>query len=421
MPFNRSLEDDWFLLPHELRLQKAHARTLHAAGVLTAEECSALESALDILRKNHTGQTSPESDAEDLHTWVEALLVEAIGEAGRKIHTARSRNDQVATLLVMYAIDAGERLVKRLGELIRTACERATAWSELIVPLHTHSQFAAPGSAGFWMLRYAAAFDRARESVRSSVGQWRRYCPLGSGAVAGSTIAIDRSIQARELGFDGPSRNALESISARDECLQWLALAAQVGLQLQSLAADVIMFAQTPLGWTVYPGSFGTGSSMMPNKTNPDAMELLRGECCAIAAAHGQAVLLLKGLPSGYNRDLQCIKPLLHGTAEKLLELCEMTNVFLSELDFDRERIAQALRLGAIDATARMEQKVRGGMPLRDAHHAIAVEVANAPQREVSVSDAEAIAAAYQTFGNASPTETRRIAGELLQQLETAS
>ena len=421
MPFNRSLEDDWFLLPHELRLQKAHARTLCAAGVLTADECAALEAGLDKLRESHTGQACPDSDAEDLHTWVEASLVEAVGEAGRKIHSARSRNDQVATLLVMYAIDAGERLAQRLAELIRTACGRATAWSEVVFPLHTHSQFAAPGSVGFWMLRYAVAFDRARENMQASVGQWRRYCPLGAGAVAGSTIAIDRDIQARELGFDGPSRNALESISARDECLQWLALAAQVALQLQSLAADVIMFAQTPLGWTHYPGAFGTGSSMMPNKTNPDAMELLRGECCQLAAAHGQAVLLLKGLPSGYNRDLQCIKPLLHGTAEKLLDLCAMTDVFLGELDFNRERIANALRLGAIDATARMEQKVRDGMPLRDAHHAIAAEVAADPNREVSPSDAEAVAAGYQTVGSASPAETRRIAAELLQQLETAS
>jgi argininosuccinate lyase len=389
--------------------------------VLTAAERDALNAALDGLQASYAGQACPESDAEDLHTWIEGTLAETTGDAGRKIHTARSRNDQVATLLTMYVIDAGERLAAQLADFIRTACDRATAWSEFVFPLHTHSQFAAPGSVGFWMLRYAVAMDGARRSLRSSIGQWRQYCPLGSGAVAGSTMPLDRAIQARELGFAEPSRNALESVTTRDACLQWLAVAAQIALQLQSLATDVIMFSQTPLGWTVYPPAFGTGSSMMPNKMNPDAMELLRGACCEVAAAHGQAVLLLKGLPSGYNRDLQCIKPLVHQAVEKLLVLGVMANAFLGELDFDRERLQESLQLGSIDATARMERKVVAGTPLRDAHHVVAEELAAGTAGSADAGSVAAIASAYKTRGSASPAETRRVAAQLFEQLESAS
>ena len=413
MRVNRCLQEDWFLLPYELRLQRAHARTLAAAGVYSVDECAAIEAALEQLTSQYASATAPpESDAEDLHTWIEAQLTELTGDAGRKIHAARSRNDQVATLLKLYVIDAGRQLAGALMRLARTACEQAERWAPLAFPLQTHNQFAAVGSVGFWALRYAAAFGRTRGRLASLNTEWRQYCPLGSGAVAGSSIPIDRNVQARELGFESPSLNALDSTTTRDECLDLLAVAAQIALHLQSFAADMIVFAQTPLAWTRYPRAFATGSSMMPNKLNPDAMELLRGECSAVAAAHGHAVLLLKGLPSGYNRDLQCIKPLVRDAVEKLLEMCRMTHAFLQDLDFDADRLAPTLELGAIDATLRMEQYVTDGMSMRAAHHKIADELADhgAPNS----ADVAALIARYQTIGSASPDETRRTAKEIL-------
>lgn len=409
---NRCLADDWFLLPFELRLQRAHASALTAAGILSADEHAALNRALDTIERNHGGGLVPVSQAEDIHTWLEEALTELAGEAGRKIHTARSRNDQVATLLVMFVIETGRGMGQALSRLVELLCRRAKDWSELAFPLLTHTQFAAPGTVGFWALRYAAALDRIRRHVKWLGGHWRESCPLGSGAVAGSSIPIDRRIQARELGFDGPSKNALASTSCRDEVLEYLAVAAQVSLHLQSFAADVISFAQTPLAWTIYPKAFATGSSMMPNKSNPDAMELLRGECCRIAAAHGQALLLMKGLPSGYNRDLQCIKPLLRDTAQSLGTMLELTTAFAEGLGFDAARLGEALKVGHVGATLQMEQKVKNGLPLREAHHAVANELAENPAT-VDVNGPRLVNQ-YQTIGSAAPAETRRVADELL-------
>lgn len=407
---NRSLEDDWFLLPYELDLQAAHAQTLQAAGILTESECADIRAALDRIGGAWSGKPCPDSTAEDIHTWIEQALTEAVGDAGRKIHTARSRNDQVATLLKMYVIEAAGQLADSFRLLASVFCTRAKDWADAIFPLQTHAQFAAPGSAGFWSLRYAAAFDRMRQRCVACVEQWQKTCPLGAGAVAGSSIPIDRNVQADMLGFAAPAVNALDATTTRDECLELLALIAQAGLHLQSFAADVIGFSQTPFAWTVYPKAFGTGSSMMPNKTNPDAMELLRGECAALQAAHGQALILLKGLPSGYNRDLQCIKPLVKNAVEKLGELCAMTHAFVEQLDFDRKKLEAALTSGHIDATLRMEQMVLDGTPLRDAHHAVAASLESGGSAYSADS--------YRTIGSASPSETRRIADSLLADLE---
>ncbi len=406
------MRDDWFLLGFELRLQRAHALALRSAAVLSESECAALHAALDEIAAECGTAPCPDTDAEDIHTWIEAELTRRAGAAGKKIHTARSRNDQVATLLVMYAIDAGERIDAELRTLLQNTCQQAKRWADLALPLLTHQQFAAPGSVGFWALRYAASFDNLRRHLRWCSRQWRRFCPLGAGAVAGSSIALDRQLQARELGFDEPAPNALAATSTRDACLELLALAAQAASHLQSFATDVLLFSQTPLAWTKYPAAFGTGSSMMPNKLNPDAMELLRGECNALGAAHGEMLLLLKGLPSGYNRDLQCVKPLVHGAAERLRELLAMTAAFIAELDFDADALAASLQQGHINATLRMEELVRQGAPLRDAHHAVADEVAQSPDGATpALADA---LQRYQTTGGTHPDEVRRVADVLL-------
>ncbi|UCG16773.1 MAG: argininosuccinate lyase [Phycisphaerales bacterium] len=412
---NQCLQEDWFLLRHELKLQRAHAGALREAGILTDDDLANLQHGLDAIEREYGTAPCPASDAEDIHTWIESTLTERVGHAGRKIHTGRSRNDQVATLLKMYVIEAGEALSDDLESLIRTSCRRAKDWADLVFPLQTHNQFAAPGSVGFWALRHATAFDRVRRHLRFCVSHWRLRCPLGSGAVAGSSIPIDRRLQAEALGFEHPSRNALDSTTTRDECVELLALAAQVALHLQSFAADVIVFTQTPLGWTVYPRSFATGSSMMPNKSNPDAMELLRGECCAVVTAHGHALTLLKGLPGGYNRDLQCIKPLVHETVEKLTTLCRMAGAFLEQLDFDADRLAASLAQGGIGAALHMERKVLDGLALREAHHAVAAEVQQHGPSAVTADASDA--ARYRTSGGASPAEVRRIADEIQQEL----
>lgn len=415
VPLNRCLQEDWFLLPFELKLQRAHTCALEAAGILSAAEHERLRSALDAIERECPPLPGPETEAEDIHTWIEDKLTELAGAAGKKIHTARSRNDQVATLLKMYAIDVGDRLMGDLGNLIRVSCDKARAWADFAFPLQTHQQFAAPGSVGFWALRYATSFARVRRHLKARLEEWRRYCPLGSGAVAGSSIPLDRRIQARELGFAEPAPNALDATSTRDECLELLALGTQFALHLQSLATDVIVFSQTPLAWTRYPPEFATGSSMMPNKTNPDAMELLRGECNAVAGAHAELVAILKGLPSGYNRDLQCVKPVVRRGVEKLHAAARMAIAFLERLDFAPERLVASLRQGSVNATLRMEEKVVGGVPLREAHHSVAAEVAEAA--DGAVPEIDAPLEHYRTIGSSSVEEVRRVADELLASL----
>jgi len=414
---NTSLRDDWFLLPCEIRLQRASVKALAAASVLSADESAGLLRALDALEEQFIGTSCPDSPVEDLHTWIEAKLTEAAGEAGRKVHTARSRNDQVATLLRMFVIDAGERFGESLGVLVALLARRAKDWADLPMPMMTHTQFAAPGSAGFWALRYAVALDRLVAAAAIHVSQWRRHCPLGAGAVAGSSIGIDRSILARELGFEQPSLNALYDTSTRDECVEWLALAAQSALHFQSFATDIILFSQSTLRWTNYPAAFATGSSMMPNKLNPDAMELLRGEAAALPAAHHHTMLLLKGLPSGYNRDLQCIKPIVRDATGSALFLCELLHAFVMELDFDAKRLAASMQEGDIFATLRMEQLVCEGVPLREAHHTVAAQVrSGARQASGGAAQFDPLTAIgmYQTAGSAAPDETRCVADELL-------
>lgn len=410
--FHQCLADDWFLLPHEIRLQRAHATALHAAGILDDAERKAIHESLGSIAEEFSDAPAPNDESEDLHTWIEGKLTMLAGDAGRRIHTARSRNDQVATLLKLHVIESGAQLDTKLRSLIATLCERSLSWADLQFPLQTHAQFAAPGSVGSWSMRYATAFHRALERLAFHRRQWQRHCPLGCGAVAGSSIELDRTIQARELGFEQPSPNALDSTTTRDECLELLALAAHIALHLQSLATDVIGFAQTPFGWVRLPSGFATGSSMMPNKSNPDALELLRGEACALIANHEHAMLLVKGLPSGYNRDLQCIKPIVRDAAERLLGLTELADAFMKSLEFEPGRLAEAIGSGDIQATLRMERRVREGQTLRDAHHAEAEASHNGATFDPTLD-----ATCYATTGSASPAEVRRTAKALLAAL----
>ncbi|MCG3138487.1 MAG: Argininosuccinate lyase [Phycisphaerae bacterium] len=404
------------LLPYELQQQRAHVTALTAAAILTHDEQQQVLPALHQLAQQWCGKPCPDSPAEDLHTWVELQLTEQLGAVGRKIHTARSRNDQVATVLKLYVMDQAKQLSGALAELIKRCARQAEKWSELICPLQTHSQFAAPGSMGLWILRHGLALQRVRELLHLHYAQWKRFCPLGSGAVAGSSIPLDRRIQAQELGFDQPSLNALDSTSTRDECLDLLAMIGRIGLHLQTLATDVVSFAQTAHRWVIYPRAFGTGSSMLPNKINPDAMELIRGQCSLLMNSHNEALLLLKGLPTGYQRDLQCLKPVLIRNVLQAMQIIELMSAFIEELKFDTQRLRVHLLNGGIDALWRMEEKVLAGMPLRDAHHAVATELAGSNGHHAPLDSTDLYR--YRTSGSAHPDETRQVAWQLLADAE---
>ncbi|MHC5109084.1 MAG: argininosuccinate lyase [Planctomycetota bacterium] len=404
---NQCLREDWFLLAHELKLQHAHIAALAEVGVLSEEEHGRITAALQEIQESYLGKDCPESQAEDLHSWLEFEVTQRAGSAGCKIHTARSRNDQVATLIKLYLLDSADSVYDAVDSLIAACSRQASRWADMPAPMQTHAQFAAPGTVGFWFLRFATSFQRSLEALGDARRRWRRFCPLGSGAVAGSSIPIDRGIQARELGFQEPAPNALDATGTRDECLEMLAVLSQLALGFQSIAADVLAFAQTPFRWIKYPKAFGTGSSMMPNKSNPDCMELLRGQSCSIQGAYVELLLQLKGLPSGYNRDLQCCKPVIHRTVNDALMLTEMLTAFVQDLQFDADRLEAALTMGHLGATLSMEQHVRDGVPLREAHHKIAADL------DATVSSPTDVLR-YKTIGSANPNETKRLAEMML-------
>ncbi len=427
--FNDCLKDDWFLLPYELRLQATHARTLADAGILSSTDADAIATALDEIKRAYIASPSnamgapaplelgdcPASDAEDIHTWLEVELTQRVGDAGKRIHSARSRNDQVATLLAMYLIDSADQLGNHLTHLVRTCAVRAKTWAEIIMPMQTHAQFAAPGSAGFWILRFGDAFNRWNRRAAWLHKDWQHDCPLGAGAVAGSSIPIDRQQQADGLGFDSPALNALNATSSRDNCLEWLALLGHIGITMQSFAADALAFCQTPFDWVDYPKAFGTGSSMMPNKHNPDAMELLRGEACALTAAHHQATTLMKGLTSGYQRDLQTIKPLVRNATETTFNLLSLTTDFIAALEFKQDQLAACFNDGNLMATLAMEDLVKQGTPLRSAHHQIAQRIADGETFNAITPDT---LKQYATTGSPNPSITIAAADTLLKDLD---
>jgi len=393
------LDDDWFLFEHEVALQRAHGTVLHRAALLDDGQLDGLNAALDDIESTFDRWEVPSSEAEDIHTWIEGEITARCPEAGRRIHTARSRNDQVATLLLLHLRAAGDELADSLDRLRARLVERVDDWADLEMPMQTHLQFAAPGSVGAWPLRYATSLARLSRQLDFLRGEWAHWCPLGAGAVAGSSLPIDRSLQAELLDFDEPWPSSLDATSSRDACLEMLAWCAQISLQLQALAADGQVFAQTPFSFTHYPKALATGSSMMPNKSNPDALELLRGEANAAAAAHVQATLILKGLPSGYQRDLQCVKPLVRDVPALVRDLLELAHAYVDALEFDAERVAAALATGDVGATLRMEARVAAGQALRDAHHS------EADGKQDDTPDSGATA--YVTHGSASPDAVR--------------
>ena len=406
---HRCLDEDWFLLDYELKLQRVHAFVLEAAGILSARECGAVEDALEALSLEWSGQPPPDSTAEDLHTWVEGELTHRAGSAGEKIHTARSRNDQVATLIKMWLIDVGDSLAVSWRSLAQTTSRVALAWVPHAMPLMTHAQFAAPGSAGAVPLAHALGYERCAASFSRAANRWRATCPLGAGAVAGSSIPIDRDMQAEGLGFLRPAESSIDATGTRDEALECLATIAHGSLKLMGTAADLLTFAQTKYRWITFDPGLTTGSSMMPNKSNPDACELLRGTAARTSSAHGEAMMLSKGLISGYQRDLQCLKPILHDTVERFRAATALAQAIWDGVHLSKDRVSSSLAWGDVGATLRMEARVLDGMPLRMAHRL---------EAEGGETEAEHGMDAYVTYGSAHPDEVGRQAKALIERTD---
>jgi argininosuccinate lyase len=386
--WQRSIGFDWRLLDEEITASKAHASALIAANILTKSEGAELRKALDAIAADHASEAGKalvcdHATAEDIHHFVEISLVESVGQLGLKLHTGRSRNEQIATDLRLYVRKQIDLTLKALIVWVNTLAEKAQESGEDVMPSYTHMQRAEPVLIAHWLLTYVEMI--LRDAARLMDCKKRlNFCPLGSGAVAGATLALDRTIAARELGFTAPTANSIDATSDRDFILEYLQALTFVGLHLSRFAEEITLFATAEFGFVTLPEAFSTGSSAMPQKKNPDLTELIRAKVGRIHGAAEAVTLLIKGLPLAYNKDLQETQEQVFAV-EFVPQMLRLVTRFTAALQFNRERMKEAAQSGCLNAMAAAMYLVHKGVPFRTAHEKIGNAVRFAIEKGVEL------------------------------------
>ena len=386
--WQRSIVFDWRLLDQEVAASKAHASALCAAGILTAAETTDIRTALDAIAADYASDAGKllvrdDPDAEDIHHFVELRLTEKLGSLGLKLHTGRSRNEQIATDLRLYIRDQIALTLDALIALINALAEKANDASDAVMPGYTHLQRAEPVLVAHWLLAYVEMLFRDLDRLMDCKKRLN-YCPLGSGAVAGATLALDRKIAAKELGFKGPTSNSMDATSDRDFVLEYLQALTFVGLHLSRFAEEITLFATAEYGFVLLPEAFSTGSSAMPQKKNPDLTELIRAKVGRIHGAAQAVAMQLKGLPLAYNKDMQETQEpaFAVGFVPQMLKLVAR---FTAALQFDHNRMREAAQSGYLNAMAAATYLVHKGVPFRTAHEKIGNAVRYALEKGVEL------------------------------------
>ncbi len=383
---NASIGFDKRLYGHDLAGSRAHARMLAEVGLLSAAERDAILAGLDRIEREIEGGDFPFSAAlEDIHMNIEARLTELIGAPGRKLHTARSRNDQVATDLRLWLRDTLDQIDGLLKELQAALLTRADEHSDAIMPGFTHLQTAQPVTLGHHLLAYVEMFGRDRG--RFADGRARlNECPLGAAALAGTSLPIDRAVTAQELGFARPMTNAIDAVSDRDFALEFLAGAAITAVHISRLAEELVLWSTPQFGFVRIAEEFTSGSSIMPQKRNPDAAELLRGKSGRIIGDLNGLLITLKGLPLAYSKDLQEDKEPVFDATDSLALCLAALAAMIAGMSIDRERLEAAAGYGYPTATDLADWLVRTrGMAFREAHGVAARAVRRAEELGVDL------------------------------------
>lgn len=375
--WQRSIRFDWRLLPYEAAASKAHGRALAHLGILSAEElasiCEGLDDILAEFEAASGGRSHPMADhpdAEDVHHFVELALKARTGTTALKLHTGRSRNEQIATDLRLYVRDAAASMQTGLELWLAALLAQAQAAGDGAMPAYTHLQRAEPVLVAHWLLAYVAMAQRDGTRLADCAAR-ANFCPLGSGAVAGATLPLDRAAIAKELGFAGPTANSMDATSDRDFVLEFLQALAQVALHVSRFAEEITLYATAEFGFVELPEAFSTGSSAMPQKKNPDFTELARAKAGRIVAASHTVELQLKGLPLAYNKDMQETQEALFSATEEMRSLLALLPRFTAALEFRAERMQAACGSGFLNAMAAATYLVHRGVPFRTAHEAI--------------------------------------------------
>src|SRR5438128_1663801 len=379
--FNRSFGFDRRLLAVDVRASVAHCDALVGANVLTRAEAQQIHAALQEILQRAQGDPDYFKDAaEDVHSFVEARLIEIAGDLGRKLHTGRSRNDQVATDLRLWLRNEIDEIFSAVGRTQEALLDIAEAHPDLVIPGYTHLQRAQPVLFAHWCLAYFEMLARDRERL-SEVRKRMNVLPLGSAALAGTSYPIDRESVARALGFDSVSRNSLDAVSDRDFCIELASAASLIMMHLSRLAEDIILYSSSEFGFLELSDAIATGSSLMPQKKNPDAMELVRGKAGRVFGHLQSLLTMMKGLPLAYNKDMQEDKEALFDTVDTIKACLSISATVLRNISVSEARACEAATKGYLNATELADYLVRKGMPFREAHEMVGRTVMLAIER----------------------------------------
>jgi argininosuccinate lyase len=378
--WQRSFPFDWRLFQTELNASIAHARTIEAAGILTPEEaermCAGLRTlgnltvTADKLRNPKASFAASAAQAEDVHHFVELELTREIGDLALKLHTGRSRNEQIATDMRLYVSDGIEVICHGMRRWCLSLIKLAEGAGEAAMPSYTHLQRAEPVLVAHWLLAYVSMTERDIGRLRDCQERLS-YSPLGSGAVAGATLALDREIAARSLYFKGPTLNSMDATSDRDFMLEFTQALSVFGIHVSRFAEELTLFSTAEFGFLDLPEAFSTGSSAMPQKKNPDLTELLRGKSARLIGAATSLSVLIKGLPLAYNKDLQEGQEQVFEATETAIGLFNVLSNFTEALKFRFDRMRTAATTGYLNAMAAATYLSNKGVPFRKAHEII--------------------------------------------------
>ena len=367
--FNSSFAFDRRLFEVDVRGSVAHCNALAAAGVLSEQEASRIREGLQAILDQSQAQADyfESLQSEDVHSFVESKLIESIGDTGRKLHTSRSRNDQVATDLRLWLRDTLDLLQVQVRSAQEALLDLAEQHRDAVLPGYTHLQRAQPVLFAHWCLAYFEMLNRDRERL----GDTRKrvnVLPLGSGAIAGASFPIDREAVAQELGFDSVSRNSIDAVSDRDFCVEFVAACSLIMVHLSRLAEEIILYSTTEFGFLELGDAVATGSSLMPQKKNPDSMELIRGKSGRVFGDLMTLLTVLKGLPLAYNKDMQEDKEAVFDAFDTTRVCLDVTALVLRNVEVNEERMRNAASQGLMNATELADYLVRKGVPFREAH-----------------------------------------------------
>ena len=385
--FNASIFFDNKLYEEDIRGSLAHAKMLTKQGILTENELQQIQKGLaEIKTEIEEGEFVYDIKDEDIHMAIEKRLTEIIGEAGKKLHTARSRNDQAAVDFRMYVLKHNKLISTKIKELITTFVELAEKHKTTILPGMTHLQHAQPISFGFHMLAYANMFKRDFERFESSYER-NNISPLGCAALAGTPHNIDRFQTSQQLGFREPSINCLDTVSDRDFALEILFNIATLAMHMSRISEELIIWSSAEFGFITISDKYATGSSIMPQKKNPDVPELIRGKTGRIYGNLFSLLTIMKGLPLAYNKDTQEDKEGVFDSVENILIGIDILNALMKTLTINKEKMYKASKIGHLTATDLADYLAKKGVPFREAHHITGEAVALAEEKGVDLSE----------------------------------